>query len=127
MTTYSRQQHFSQAFDIVRKAGLKPPLSKSFVPAVKKALKIEAPPSKCVYSGKPFADTVCCVLRKPVLRQYSLSYFPDNRPKVMDEARVSFSAFRNQGFHEEFLNSEGLHLYQELRRGAKHKSRKHSK
>jgi hypothetical protein len=116
----------SQAFDIVRKAELKPPLSKSFVPAVKKVLKIEAPPSKCVYSRKPFADTVCYVLRKPVLRQYSLSYFPDNRPKVMDEARVSFSAFRNQEFHEEFLNSEGLHLYQELRRGAKNKSRKHS-
>lgn len=50
--------------------------------------------SRCNSSGEEPADCVCCLLLEPVRREYTLRYFPDRRPSVMDEARVSFKAVR---------------------------------
>jgi len=57
-----------------------------------KETKIER--SKCVFSEKSPAEWVCYILKKPVMIKYSLSYKPDSRPPIMDEARVSFEAIR---------------------------------
>ena len=40
------------------------------------------------------ADTVCYCLEIPIRIESSLPYQPDTRPRVMDEARVSFKAVR---------------------------------
>ena len=40
------------------------------------------------------ADTVCYLYGIPVRIESSLPYRPDNRPRVMDEARISFKAVR---------------------------------
>jgi hypothetical protein len=60
--------------------------------------------STCVHSQKQPAECVCYVLSKPVKREFSLPYWPDNRPVVMDEARVSFKAIRESNeFKEEYV------------------------
>jgi hypothetical protein len=60
--------------------------------------------STCVHSEKQPAECVCHVLGKPVRREFSLPYSPDNRPAVMDEARVSFKAIRESNdFEEEYV------------------------
>jgi hypothetical protein len=51
--------------------------------------------SKCTVSGESPADCVCYILKEPVMIKNSLSYRPDSRPSVMDEARVSFKAIRS--------------------------------
>lgn len=61
--------------------------------------------SHCNSSGEEPADCVCCLLREPVKREYSLPYRPDRRPGVMDEARVSYRAVREArgGFDPELV------------------------
>ena len=59
--------------------------------------------ARCVHSGEEPADCVCFVLRKPVMRKYSLPYRPDNRPAVMEEARVSFKAIQETNDYDERL------------------------
>jgi len=62
--------------------------------------------SKCIYSGDDGADRVCYILNQPVKTKYSFAYNIDNRPAVMDEARVSWQAIRTTNdVNEEFLGS----------------------
>jgi len=51
--------------------------------------------AKCVFCEKEPAEWVCYILKEPVMIKCSLGYKPDNRPPIMDEARVSFKAIRN--------------------------------
>lgn len=67
--------------------------------------------SRCIFSGEEPADAVCYILKEPVKREYSLPYYPDDRPPVMDEARVSFKAIResNMAQDEKFgVSAAGL-------------------
>jgi hypothetical protein len=57
--------------------------------------------SKCIFSGESPAEWVCCILQKPVMLKYTLSYSLDNRPTVMDEAKISFEAIRTTNDWEE--------------------------
>ncbi len=50
--------------------------------------------SNCVFSEKSPADTICYVLEEPVKYEYTLPYQPDNRPNIMEEARISFEAIK---------------------------------
>lgn len=50
--------------------------------------------SKCVFCGEEPAEWVCYILKKPVMIECSLRYNPDNRPSIMNEARVSFEAIQ---------------------------------
>ncbi len=50
--------------------------------------------SKCVFCGKEPAEWVCYILKKPVMIECSLRYNPDNRPSIMEEARVSYKAIQ---------------------------------
>ncbi len=60
-------------------------------------------PTRCVTSWRKPADCVCYVLKRPAALEYSLPYRPDNRPAIMDEARISFRAIRESNDYEEHL------------------------
>lgn len=60
--------------------------------------------SNCVFSNESPAEWVCCILNKPMMIKYSLAYRMDSRPKIMDEARVSFKAIKTSNdFKDELL------------------------
>jgi hypothetical protein len=70
-----------------------------------------------VFSGESPADWVCHILKKPVMIKYSLSYNADDRPTVMDEARVSFEAIRTSNdFDERLVDPLGRELIADIRR-----------
>ena len=73
--------------------------------------------SKCIYRGESPAECVCYILKKPVKIKYSLSYKPDSRPSVMDEARVSFKAIRESNeVNDELFNSLGQEMLKDIRK-----------
>lgn len=73
--------------------------------------------SKCVFSGKSPAEWVCYILRKPVMIKYSLSYKPDSRPVVMDEARVSFEAIRiSNDVNDDLFDPIGQEMLADIRK-----------
>lgn len=72
--------------------------------------------SKCVFSGESPAEWVCYILKKPAMIKYSLSYRPDSRPTVMDEARVSFEAIRTRNdVNDDLFDPIGQELLTEIR------------
>lgn len=74
-----------------------------FRSAWRKRHRKELAPPECVSGTKGLPDCVCCVFRQPVKRRYSLAYRPDNRPAVMDEARISFKAIEETNEYDERL------------------------
>lgn len=66
----------------------------SFPSAWERINKTKIERTKCVFCNKEPAEWVCYILKEPVMIKCSLRYKPDNRPSVMDEARVSFKAIR---------------------------------
>jgi len=83
-----------------------------------KETKIER--SKCVFSGESPAEWVCYILKKPVMIKYSLSYKPDSRPSVMDEARVSFEAIRTSNYvNDDLFDPVGQEMLPEIRKMSK--------
>lgn len=92
----------------------------AFAPAFEDETDFKLKPARCVSSGESPADSVCYVLNEPVKMRYSLAYFPDNRPPVMDEARVSFKAIRETNdAYDELLSPDVLPLVARIRRGAR--------
>lgn len=59
--------------------------------------------SECVYCREEPAESVCYILHKSATIRHTLPYWPDNRPHVMDEARVSFRAIRESNEFDERL------------------------
>ena len=73
--------------------------------------------SKCIVSNERPADCVCFIYKKPVSLNYSISYHPDSRPDVMDEARVSYKAIKESNdVKEMFLDPVGIEIYKEIRK-----------
>jgi hypothetical protein len=106
-----------EAFRYVREAGLRPVLAESFPEAFPRITRKKVLPSTCIYSGDKFADCICYVLRQPVRRRYTLEYFADERPAVMDVARVSFKAIREDNrVRDELFSTSGLKLLPRIRR-----------
>jgi len=70
------------------------PIHTIFASQFNEAFDAKLTPSYCNSSeeNKEYADTICYILQEPVKTQYSLIYYPDNRPGIMDPARVSFKA-----------------------------------
>jgi hypothetical protein len=84
------------------------------------------PPDKstCVFSGESPPEWVCYILKRPVMIKYSLSYKPDSRPRVMDEARVSFAAIRTSNdFDERLVDPLGREMIPEIRKMPKPRAR----
>jgi len=87
-----------------------------FAAAYGKRARTRLKPARCIFSNAVPADWVCYVLQKPVKRQYSLPYHPDDRPAVMDEARVSFKAIRQDNrVLDELFDEQGQELLKEIR------------
>jgi len=106
-----------EAFRYIRKAKLKPTLAESFPQAFTRVTRKTVLPSTCVYSGEKPADCICYILRQPVRRKYTLEYFPDERPAVMDVALVSYKAIREDNrVQDELFGTSGLRLLSGVRR-----------
>ncbi|MCL4553096.1 MAG: hypothetical protein M1305_06055, partial [Candidatus Marsarchaeota archaeon] len=56
-------------------------------------------------------------LQRPVMRQYSLPIIPDNRPSVMDTARVSFKAVLENDFDERWVREDARRSLKRIRKG----------
>lgn len=71
--------------------------------------------SNCIVEGARPAECVCYIYQKPVKRANSLPYRPDNRPLVMDEARVSFKAVRESSeFDGDYVASDAKCLIADI-------------
>ncbi len=111
-----RSRVLALAHDFVRKRSIRGPINRTFAEAYLKHYKEELSLSKCVYSGDAPADWVCYVLEEPVKIDYSLRYFPDGRPSIMDEARVSFKAIRESNkVRDEWFDSESSQSLKDVR------------
>ncbi len=80
---------------------------------------IRLEPSISIVRGETPADTVCHILHEPVMYKYTLAYRPDNRPPIMDPARVSFTAIQQcydqiQRIFLEGVDDEALNKIQEM-------------
>jgi len=103
------------AKELTMEAGIGGSIKWAFAQAFGETYGIELAPATCIWDHTPIADRVCYILRRPVKIANSLRYYPDNRPAVMDAARVSFRAIRERNdFYEELLDSEGLTLLQQI-------------
>jgi hypothetical protein len=73
------------------------------------------PAPTCVWDGSEGAEAVCYIEERPVKLAHSLRYYPDQRPALMDPARVSYRAIRTSAdFDEELLDSSGRALLPEV-------------
>jgi hypothetical protein len=115
-----RNTLFDRAQELMAKAELSGPASTAFVSAFRKRFGSSLRPAVCVSSGEKFADCICYILQKPVKREYSLPYHPDDRPSVMDEARVSFKAIRESNrVNDELFDEQNQDLLDRIRDGKK--------
>jgi hypothetical protein len=96
----SVNRHFRETFE--RKSGIK------------------LDPAICNSSDEVPADWVCHVLNEPVKVRYSLTYFPDQRPVIMDEARVSFKAIRESNeVNDDLFGPDAQSIIKEIRKVAR--------
>lgn len=87
-----------------------------FVSSLARIRKTQVRRSKCIYSGESPADWVCYILNKPIKIKYSLAYIVDARPKVMDEARVSFKAIKTSNeVNDELFDPLGRDMLKQIR------------
>ena len=76
---------------------------------------LQSPP--CTYSGQVPADWVCCLLKVPVKYDFTLAYGMDDRPKVMDEARISFKAIaESQDVRLELFDKYSAELAEDMQK-----------
>lgn len=82
-------------------------LSEEFITAFQRSFDTSLSPSVCIVDNTSPADWVCYILQQPVKIQNSLPYHPDNRPPVMDQARVSFKAImEEQSFDKSLVDAD---------------------
>jgi CheY-like chemotaxis protein len=111
-----RVRTYDVAQRVIAAAKFSGPANAVFADAYRKRIGTQLKPARCIFSNTIPADWVCYILQKPVKRQYSLSYHPDDRPGVMDEARVSFRAIREDNrVRDELFEERGQKLLKEIR------------
>lgn len=105
------------AYSMMNKKEKELPLRYGFPAAWERKREISIDKAKCIFSGESPADWVCYILEEPVMIKYSLSYDSDNRPAVMDEARVSYEAVRiSNDFDEKLVDPLGRGLIADIRK-----------
>lgn len=93
------------------------PIREGFSIAWQRINKNSIEKSKCIYSGESPADRVCYILRKPMMIKYSLSYKPDSRPSIMEDARVSFKAIRTSNeVNDNLFDPQGREMLSKIRK-----------
>ena len=106
-----RNRLYRIAQELILAHGLNGPVHLVFNKAFHQEYGIQLDPSICVYDNKPVANWICYVLKKPVKLQYSVPYYPDSRPDVMDQARVSFTAIDESAeFDERLVDADSYNL-----------------
>ena len=98
-----RDQLQELAFKCIREEKLEPLLSRNFRIAFERKTTQKLKPSICVFSNEENANSICYILKKPVKMKYTLEYLPDNRPEVMETARISFKAILEEDIDESKL------------------------
>ena len=107
----------SRLLDIAKTLELEKGLHGPINAVFREAFVPELTPSRCIYSKEVPADWVCYVQKAPVKMKFSLPYYVDNRPAVMDEARVSFEAILHSNeVDEDLLDAASKATVQELRK-----------
>lgn len=110
-----RDRLFKAAQSILLEHGTPGPIFQKCTKAFKIHFKEEFHPAVCVYDETPIADWVCYILKKPVKQRNSIPYYPDRRPVVMDQARVSFKAIQESNdFDENLVDSDSLEIVRKL-------------
>jgi hypothetical protein len=102
-----RDRMFNIAQSLILEQGLQGPVFQKFAEAFAAKFGTVLTPAICIYDGTPIADWVCYILKEPVKQRNSIPYYPDSRPAVMDQARVSFKAIREHNeFDESLVDSD---------------------
>lgn len=100
---------FSIAQSLILEQGLRGPVFQKFAEAFDARFGEKLDPAICIYDGTPIADWVCYIYGKPVKQRNSIPYYPDSRPAVMDQARVSFKAIQESNdFDESLVDSDSF-------------------
>lgn len=95
-----------RAYSFLKKNNMKIDLD-YFPEAIEKSLDLELEKAKCIGCGKDNANTICYVLEKPTLYKHSIPYYPDNRPGIMEIARVSYQAIlEGTKYNPDYIRSE---------------------
>jgi len=110
-----KRRLLSIAQNLVQEHDAPGPLNHSFRLAANARYALSLEPPTCVWDGEPVADAVCYILKEPVKVRNSIRYYPDDRPPVMDEARVSFRAIRESNeFDENLVDEDGRSIVNKL-------------
>ena len=106
-----RDRILSIAQNLIQKHNVRGPILTAFVEAFRLETGIALEPSICISDGTPVADWVCYILKEPVKSENSIPYYPDERPLVMDQARVSRKAIlESDSFDENLVDAESQEL-----------------
>lgn len=98
-----RDRVFNVAQSLILEQGLRGPVFQKFAEAFKPKFGEDLSPAICIYDGTPIADWACYIYKQPVKQRNSIPYYPDSRPAVMDQARVSFKAIQESDKFDESL------------------------
>lgn len=110
-----RGRLFYIAQQLILKHTIQGSIPEKFRVAFQKEYGLELEPSICVFDGEPTADWVCYILNQPVKQRNSIPYYPDRRPAVMDQAKVSFKAIRKSGdFDETLVDAQSYEIVKSL-------------
>ena len=110
-----RGRLFNVAQSLLLEQGMKGVVSENFSEAYRQKFNEALEPARCVFDGTPTADWVCHILREPVKQEHSVPYYPDSRPSVMDQARVSFTAIKgSNAFDESLVDADSYELVKSL-------------
>lgn len=110
-----RDRLFRTARHLSHKHKIDGPIAHTFSEAFHSEAGTYLEPSICVYDSTPTADWVCHILRQPVKQSHSIPYYPDKRPAVMDQARVSFKAIEeSERFDETLVDADSLGIVKRL-------------
>jgi len=102
-----RSRVFNIAQSLMLEQGLRGPVFQKFAEAFDVRFGTVLEPAICIYDGTPIADWVCYIYGEPVKQRNSIPYYPDSRPAVMDQARVSFKAVQESNdFDESLVDSD---------------------
>jgi hypothetical protein len=113
-----KKRLLSQASEYLEETGIHRRVSEGTYRYLKDRKGLDVKPSVCCVSGEDFADTICYILRTPVKKKYTLPYHPDNRPSIMETARVSFKAIAETNkLERELLHKEDRRIFDRIVEG----------
>jgi hypothetical protein len=110
-----RGRLFAAAQVLIGDQGMRGSTSQTFAAAFNQAYDVRLDPAVCIVDNSPIADAVCYVLKRPVKERNSIPYYPDNRPAIMEQARVSVKAIQESAeFDEDLVADEDMAIVREL-------------